>query len=426
MGEKMDRLNLFNPFMNKPVEYEDQLTWAFLVALRYDPLLQRYLREMVVGKLPVGRVDNSWSWEPATIETQTTRIPGEASFIVSVVVSDEPLKESVPVEWVDRDARYDGLVHYPDGLVLIIENKPKKGDIWTDQLSPSIASRGDDIPPETLYERAISLSWPDILEGLLRYAGSSSASHAGRQMVSDFLQYVADKKPNLSPYRTFRLCDGREEALKKRIRELMVDLAGKTGFDAKEKGGAAYLERPGKIAQEAHLAVTKKADGDLEITQSLWPADTVGQAREFYKVVDAERFFGLKEHDWWVKPHLHFAFMGTQLLWPKTKLSLQTYFEWFRSQPGKYGMKPIGEDRKLRELDEWIEEELISMADKEEVSRKFLQTKRNHINVIPGFGVMHSWNLNKLIELEESGELVDRLLEKFDEALASWGEKMGE
>ena len=66
----------------------------------------------------------------------------------------------------------------------------------------------------------------------------------------------------------------------------------------------------------------------------------------------------------------------------------------------------------------------MSPADKEEVSRKFLETKRNHINVIPGFGVLYTWTLDKLIELEESGELVDRLLEKFDQALEAWGERM--
>lgn len=419
----MDRLNLFNPFEHKSVEHEDRLTWAFLVALRYDPLLQRYLREQVMSKLPVERVEGLWQWEPAMVETQVSRIPSGASFVVSVVIADELLEEAVPVDWVDREARYDGVIHYPDGLVLIIENKPKKGDVWSTQLSPSITSWGEEIESVELYDKAVSLAWPVILEGLLGYAESPSATEAGRQMVGDFIDFVVAKKPNLSPYRTFRLCDG-AEALKKRIQSLVEELAAATGLEAVNRAGHSYLVRPRKIAQEAHLAVNERGDGTLGITQSLWPADTVGQARRFYEEVDVERFFALEGCGWRVKPHLHFAFMGTQLVWPNTRLSLREYFEYFHSEREKYGMRSIDADRKLPEMDGWVHGGLMAPEDVKEVLKKFLETRRNHINVIPGFGVLRTWSLDELIALEEGGDLVGRLVKAYDEVLATWGEGM--
>ena len=45
----MARANLFNPFSSP--EYENRLTWAFLVALNYDPLLQNFFRGLVEVKL---------------------------------------------------------------------------------------------------------------------------------------------------------------------------------------------------------------------------------------------------------------------------------------------------------------------------------------------------------------------------------------
>ena len=43
----MDRINLFNPFDSRFRHHEDRMTWAFLVALKYDLSLQNFFRELV-------------------------------------------------------------------------------------------------------------------------------------------------------------------------------------------------------------------------------------------------------------------------------------------------------------------------------------------------------------------------------------------
>jgi hypothetical protein len=422
--DNMDRLNLFNPFEHKAAEHEDRTTWALMVALRYDIDLQRCFRELVLGQLPAGRIPDSWQWQPAAVFTQTTQIPTAASTIVSVVISDEALDREVPVRWCSRDAVYDGVVHFPDGLVLIIENKPSRTNVRKLQLSPSRKSFSAAEGTVDLYEKAVSISWPQVLEILLQYSEAPSTPYAGRRIAGDLLDFMAKEKPKLTPYRTFRLCGGRAEALKKRVQMLVEELGQMKGLDAFFRLDYAYVSLPGRTAEEAHFCVADTTTGALGIKQALYPADTVGQADAFFPSVDRERFLALEEHGWQVKSHLHFAFMGTQLLWPTTRLKTREYFDCFAARPKRYGRRDIGPDRKLPELRDWVEDGLISADDVEKIGELFLRTKRNHINVIPGFSVVRWWKIEELADLEEKGILLDRLVDTFNVALGAWGEKI--
>ena len=78
-------------------------------------------------------------------------------------------------------------------------------------------------------------------------------------------------------------------------------------------------------------------------------------------------------------------------------------------------------------LDGWVEEGLLSENDLEEISRYFLATARQHINVIPGYKISKTWSLEEVINLEEQGdELLDSFIASYDEALDTWGEAMKE
>ena len=84
----MDRVNLFNPFERPSDQHEDRLTWAFLVALKYDPYLQDFLRKLVESRFsPEEHRDYSnilepaHVWEPAHISTQTKWIAPSPTFL---------------------------------------------------------------------------------------------------------------------------------------------------------------------------------------------------------------------------------------------------------------------------------------------------------------------------------------------------------
>ena len=196
----MDRVNVFNPFDSRSDHHEDRLTWAFLVALKYDPFLQKFLRELTESRLPPEYRKYSNTWEPARIVTQTKWIESSTTRFVSVLLSDAPIQEEIRVVWSDRDPRYDGVIEYPNRMTLIIENKLRHGDVWKEQLSPSRASLPDDIINDvTLHDLTVCLEWSEILEGVLKYADSGIAPFGSREIARDFLSFVEEFHPMLTP-----------------------------------------------------------------------------------------------------------------------------------------------------------------------------------------------------------------------------------
>lgn len=418
----MFRANLFNPFRSKPAQHEDHLTWAFLVALRYEPELQRYLRSTVLSELPHDRFVSSWRWEVADVQTQTTRIEAGASMVVSVALSDEPLHFPVPVKWVERSARYDGVIHFSDGLVIVLENKPSRDDVWEGQLSLSRDSAVDGWEGVDLYEQAVSLSWPDILEHLLEFQSSPFASFAGRQLVTDLLELVEETRGNLNPYRTFRLCGVVKEALRKRTAQLLHELAVAAGLETGTRKGMPFLRRPGCIAQEAQVLVGG-SDEHPVLRQFLWPADTVSQARKFFSEVDENAFWDLSDRGWTIVPNLHFSFMSTQLVTATTTLPPKAYMALFRGGEEAYQQLNADEANLEPIMNRWLERQLITPSDFDEIIEQFVRTRRGHINVIPGFKLSYSWSVEDLCVLEEEGALLRRFREEYDAAVRTWGER---
>ena len=229
----MDRVNLLNPFGPSP-EYEDRLTWAFLLIVKYDPLLQIFLRERVEAHLPSIHREYHDTWEPVRVSTQTKRIDSTTTPIVSVLLTDAPIQEKIEVKWSDRDPRYDGIIEYPNRMTLIIENKLYHGAVWNEQLSPNRDSFPDEIDNDSLHGSAVCLEWPEVLEGILRYSDSSIAPFGNCGIARDFLSFVEEFHPMLTPYRTYGLCGNRREALERRTISLIDEIARCKNLDTKE------------------------------------------------------------------------------------------------------------------------------------------------------------------------------------------------
>ena len=407
----MNRSNLFNPFDSRSIEHEDRLTWAFLVVLKYDPSLQNSLRELVESRLPPKLRKYNNTWEPASVSTQTRGIDSSTNRLISVLITDKSIQE-VKVEWSNRTAVYDGVIKYTDGLTLIVENKPSHYNVSEEQLSPSRASFSGDI--NALHGSAICLEWSEVLEGVLRYADSDIPPFSSRKIARDFLSFVEEVHPTLTPYSTFELCGERREALQRRTSRLVDDLAEKVGKEYVESRDG-YLFRPGKIAERVFISISESKPWKLQV--ELYPADTVTQARCFFDAVDKEAFLSLK--DWEVKPNLHFSFMGTHLVWAETALGTREYFDHF-SERSSYGQRLADRDRLSPLANQWEHEGLISSADRMKIEDEFINTNRPNINVVPGFYVYREWNLDTVIELEKRGELKEYIINALAAPLATW------
>ena len=409
----MDRVNLFNPFSSP--EYENRLTWAFLVFLKYDLSLQNFLRELVKSQLfPKYQEHTETSWEPANISTQTKWIESSTDLLVSVLLTDISIQEKIKVEWSDREAIYDGVIEYPNGLTLIIENKPSHRDVDKKQLSPSRNSLSSDIDQVVLHDLAICLEWSEILEGVLEYANSDHASFGSRKIAHDFLSFVQNGHPKLTPYHTFKLCGDRQEALQRRTSGLLDVLASEINLESR----GWYLFRPSKIAERIMIQVES---GKLKV--ELAPADTVGQARCFFETVNKEAFLALQaSDDWKVRPNLHFSFANKHLIWAEeTTWETREYFDRF-SDGSLYGKRD--RDKLLRLVKQWEREHLISSADREKIEAEFNNTKRQSLNVVPGFLVSREWDLDTVIELEDREELEECIIDALAAPLATWRETL--
>ena len=411
----MERVNLLNPFSSLPPHHENRLTWAFLVALKYDPNLQSFLRELVESRLPPGAREYCNSWESARVSTQTKGIESTTGWLVSVLLTDEAV-EHMEVGWSDRGAAvYDGVVEYPNGLTLIIENKPSHGDVWQKQLSLSPSSYSGDIDDVTLHTSAICLEWPEILEGMLKYVESDMANFSGREISRDLLKYVEESHPGLTPYRTFELCGGRPQALRRRAIQLLNNLAEEVDLESRDN---EYLFRPGKIAERIFVQIKSNAEPALNVR--LYPADTVSQARRFYDMADRREFLSLDKYKWAVRPHLHFSFARSHLIWAGTEWEPDRFFDYFSADNPHYGQM---NRRDLVPLaNEWEKEGLIHREDRRKIEYQF--TKKKTLNVIPGFSVSREWSLDEAINLENSKKLEAEIIKAVGISLNSWGETL--
>ncbi|MYC81118.1 MAG: hypothetical protein F4X19_03360, partial [Acidobacteria bacterium] len=362
----MDHTNLFNPFSSLPPEHENRLTWAFLMTLKYDPLLQSFLRELVESKLSpkVREHGNFWEpWEPARVSTQTKWIDSSTNHLVSVLLTDEAI-QGLQVEWSDRGAIYDGVIEFPDGLTLIVENKPSRDNVDAKQLSPSRSSFPGNIDQCTLHGSAMCLEWSEVLEGVLRHANSKIASFSSREICLDLLSFVEEFHPDLTPYRTFRLCGDKPEALRRRTIRLLDALARRVGLERRDD----YLFRPGKIAER--VAIWVEAEKRTLIL-GLWPADTVRQARRFYQNVDRTALVDLNK--WQVEPNLHFSFMNKHLIWTDTDWPTDRYFGHFAD--GKlYGQ--MNQTRLVPLIQQWEKIGLITGKNRGDIEYQFKSTRR--------------------------------------------------
>ncbi|MCY3751305.1 MAG: hypothetical protein OXG54_07900 [Gammaproteobacteria bacterium] len=407
----MARINLFNPFSSP--EYENRLTWAFLVAFKYAPLFQKLIRELVESNLPPGDREHGNIWESARVSTQMKRVDSPPSRLVSVLLTDETIGH-IPVEWSDRDPVYDGVIEYPDGLTLIIENKLSHADVWREQLCPSrISFSSEHISDIFLHDSAICLEWSNILEEVLKYTDSGMDSFANREIFKDFLSFVEENHPGLTPYRTFRLSGNREQALDRRTR-LLVDKLG--DLSKLESHDGWYLFRPDKIAERIGIW----ADTVSTLDVKLWPAATVNQARRFYKEVNKTALLGLD--DWKVEPNLRFSFIQRPLIDAKTTWPTDRYFDYFADRQSSYGQ--MDEATLVPLAKQWENEGLIASDDLQKLQDQFNSTNRKTLNVIPGFTVSRTWNLNEVIDLEEQGRLEECIIEALSTPLSSWGETL--
>ncbi|HOJ04082.1 MAG TPA: hypothetical protein PK916_08765 [Bacteroidota bacterium] len=308
---------------------------------------------------------------------------------------------------------------------MVIENKPRRSHVWITQLSPSRESFTDLADDVELFEQAVSIEWAEVLEGILNCSGSRVATYSARSLASDFLRFVEDLHPTLSPYRTFELCGKRQEAFTRRIETLLNSIGQGTGCEVGVRPGAQpYLNLSLMAVQQLHLSVVNSEDWGEVLMLKIWPGDTVKQARAFFERVNRGAFLNLENQGWQIRPNLHFSHMQKHLVWANTGLRVSEYFDYFATNINEIGKKNF-EEMSLADLTmKWEGAGLISAEDTEKLQRMFGETKRSFLNVIPGFNLVSALPMAKVIEFERSHRLEQELLDSLQVPISAWGESI--
>lgn len=378
------------------------------------------------SRLPSELREDHNIWEPAHVATQTSWVGASPILLVSVLLTDDTptIKEqTTEITWSNRDPIYDGVIEYPNGLTLVIENKPDNHQVKEYQLHPSKASFPDGTNDIKLHNRPICLEWSEILEGVLKYINSPMSSFSSREIGRDFLSFVEKNHSELTPYRTFRLCGDRFKALKRRTLHLVDEIAELTNVRYKGEDEGGYLCRPGKTAERIRFRVRTSEGEPWTLRVSLYPASTASQANRFRKRVRRQDFLSLGEKGWDVEPDLNFAFpMGRKLSWVTSPCGVSPYLDYFFANGKRtpYGRKLA--DKLPHCIKDWEEHGIIDSWGHKEIDR--IRRGKSYLNVNPEFVVYRDWDRDTVIKLEGQEQLASRMMEALKTPLATWGEQL--
>jgi hypothetical protein len=405
-----DPLNFFQPFERLPAGHENQLTRALLVALRLSPMAH----ECWLARAAPGR--HVYELPSATFATQSravkvARNADEAVPLISVFLTpNEPLGEGVIVE-SDRGQVLDAIIDYGGELVMVVENKLGDDSDW----QARELNLGDSGVRVEMGQQRQVVSWPDMIADVIGILERGLASGAEAGVLSDFLTFVENHFAALGPYRTLPLCGGDEFRISRRLRAVLSEAAARE----------AHIDKWGPTVELPHLpgtgsrAYLRSTPDPCGIELSLYPADTLSQAREFYtnkNVVAAVLKLG-ERPGWHVRPNFHFGHMEGGYAWCTTRIDTDRYIELWQERIGRINMVPRQAwDEYWRSLEQ---EGVASSEDRAEFDRHFTATSRSTATPRPGLAVVRRWEMTDAERMDGNRSFIRHVTEALRLAVAS-------
>lgn len=325
----------------------------------------------------------------------------------------------------DREAIYDGVVtfiapesrqHQQESLTITVESKlgPVVGS-W--QLMPSESSLGEEGQIK-VDRQAVVLAWRDIVRALLDLDLRGLLSPPESVLVQDFVEYVAANHAELNPFDHFAVCRDNLGLLNRRCEAIM------RAIDPEE---AWHRSTPVIAVEFSAFKLIRlwpePGEGSWQIMLGLWPGDTMAQAREFWRRVDAKRLRELQDKGWWLDPNMHFSFRASHLHWAETPLAVNDYVALWKS--GKIEIASLYRDDSGDYQHNWeglITKSLISRDDVTPLQEVTTETGRDRISMSPGLHLRYSWSAERARQLDRDGTFTQEVKERIREATETWGE----
>jgi len=413
----MNHLNCFFPYRGKKDHWEDTLTRAFFIILKYVPLAQQAFVDVIreqQGNFGREHVLPSFSAENMAfdVDCQTASIQNDEGILLSVFITNNHVQYNDSVEPVERNPVYDGVVSLGENITIIIESKPSANNLWRNQLNPSNRSlEGKDIDP---VGHPICLTWQSILDRFNTLISKGLLNFAEKMLFKDFFEFInsSPRFSALKTHRNFHVCGSNKRLLDMRCRDIL-ELLGNVKY---HRGWKSYLECRGVCRMFALEAYPEQEP--TEIVLELYPGNNIGAARPLYERLDLDCLNSCLSQGWEISPHLHLSDSFRQFFWANSTISLVDFIKYWKSNSSKIRQYSRDDFEGLHK--ELLQTGMIDKNDYKALEDSLMNSGRNIARVIPGLSIHYRWPLTEAKNMDNSSIFDAQVRDHIQEILQCW------
>jgi hypothetical protein len=309
----------------------------------------------------------------------------------------------------DRRQVLDGVVTYSEALAIVLENKPRREDIWDGQLDVNV-------PPDVSVDETVAcVTWKDIISAWTGLLGAGHLGVAEAVLLGDFLDYVETHFPRLQPYSKIGFCGGDAVRLTRRCKTLLEEAFGQTNVRHNPRWAWYALLAESQSAKM--MALMPRGIGtSQEIILEVDPGDTMRQASTLFGCCNLGEILELRTHNWTVEPNFHIAHMNVGLVWMHTSRPIEEYWAYWQQR------MPLSQVQRAQfheRFDQFVQEGFASNDDLARYSSTVLDTNRQTYNLCPGLTLRWKMGLDDAATLDERGQLAIKIREEAERAAAA-------
>lgn len=417
---KINHLNMFWFYSDGP-DHENNLTRGLLLILKSNPVLFRQFIHLIIrnySSSDLVALLQSTAFEifegVKEIKFHTQKkgdLSEDAGEInLPIIITEDKLTNIEPPRQVKQTKQPDGVICLKPNLGLTIEVKRHNKIDWN-QIYGHLQVFGEDISQH----KAVNITWNQIIqlfnnvfsfhEKVVDREGSISALQ--RIMVEDFIDYINVYHPQLMPYDSLSKCENNPVAYQKYLVNVLEKL---------EIGPITSGDRPYATFEDSELKkIVKRVYLEIDAEEqflvlSCYPGDTTTQAKNFYKNLDIGVLSKLIDEGWELKPLPHFSYIGTHLVFSNPQGDRKEPLNYFKYW--KDNIEAICQYRES-EFDELFKklkkDKIITANDEEELKKEFVETNRDHINLVPGVKLFYKFPLKEAVKLDEEARFITQL-----------------
>ena len=403
-----DTLNFFDPNKDIPAHYENQLTRAFLVALRLSPAAHQVWLSLAAPGHKLYELPRPWIFD-----TQRWQMFGSPPDVdepiegISVLQAADVQEVGGPVQITDRRQVLDGIVRYGDELLIVIETKLD---------GPVATGQAQDLNVHGAHVRfdggVQTVSWRDLLAAWFDLVESEVVAGTERTLIIDFLDFVERHFSRLGPFTTLGRCKDNKFRVSRRLNAVLNEISG--GLTT------PWLELPGRSTVDRTFLEFVEAPQQIQLV--VYPADTLTQARAFYtRHGAASTVLSLRDGGWSVEPHFHFGYMASGLVWTTADSRVEEYVAYWRKQIDS--TRAVPREKWDEFWGDLVQRGFARSDEKPQFDQSFTNTGRKSATPRPGLKCYYSWKLPDAKLLDEDNRLVAVVADQLNVVLRALGEK---